>query len=52
MVFEIPIRPRDNRTNLEAAVRYAHDEGMIKKKPKIEELFFPPSLQETKQYLG
>jgi len=25
---------------------------MIKKKPKIEELFFPPSLQETKQYLG
>ena len=47
-----PYSLEDNRKNLETAVRYAHDEGMIKTKPKIEDLFFPPSLQETKQYLG
>jgi hypothetical protein len=27
------------------------DQGMIRKKPKIEELFFAPSLQEIQHYL-
>jgi hypothetical protein len=33
-------------------VRYAHDEGMIKTQPKIEELFYPSSLQEKNEYLS
>lgn len=41
-----------NRKALEAVVRYAHDEGMIKTKPKIEELFFSSTLQEIGQYLS
>lgn len=47
-----PYNLEDNRKNLELAVRYAHDEGMIKTRPKIEELFFPPSLQEKREYLS
>lgn len=40
-----------NRKALEAVVRYEHEQGMIKKKPKVEDLFFPASLQEIQHYL-
>jgi hypothetical protein len=33
------------------AVQYACNEGVIKARPKIEELFFPASLDEAKRYL-
>jgi len=46
-----PYNLEDNRKALEAVVRYVFDQGMIKKKPKIEELFFAPSLQEIQHYL-
>jgi len=36
---------------LEAVVRYEYEQGMIKKKPQLEELFFPPSLQTIQQYV-
>jgi hypothetical protein len=32
-------------------VRYEYEQGMIKKKPEIEELFFPPSLQRIQHYV-
>jgi 4,5-dihydroxyphthalate decarboxylase len=40
-----------NRKALQAVVRYEYEQGMIGKKPAIEDLFFPPSLQEIQQYL-
>ena len=40
-----------NRKALEAVVRYMFDQGMIKKKPQVEELFSAPSLQEIQHYL-
>lgn len=40
-----------NRKTLEAAVRYVFDQGMIAKKPEIEDLFFPASLQDVQHYL-
>jgi len=40
-----------NRKALEAVLRYEHEQGMIRKSPKVEELFFPPSLQEIQHYL-
>jgi 4,5-dihydroxyphthalate decarboxylase len=40
-----------NRKALEAVVRYEHEQGMISERPAIEELFFPPSLQEIQHYL-
>ncbi len=46
-----PYNLEDNRKALEAVVRYEYDQGMIKKKPKIEGLFFPASLQEIQHYL-
>jgi 4,5-dihydroxyphthalate decarboxylase len=46
-----PYNLKDNRTALEAVVRYEHEQGMIQKRPKVEELFFPPSLQEIQHYL-
>jgi 4,5-dihydroxyphthalate decarboxylase len=46
-----PYNLEDNRKTLEAVVRYEYEQGMIKKKPKIEELFFPPSLQRIQQYV-
>jgi 4,5-dihydroxyphthalate decarboxylase len=36
---------------LEAAIRWTHEHGMIRKKPKVEELFFPASLQDVQHYL-
>ena len=41
----------DNHKTLEAAVRYVYDQGMIAKKPEIEDLFFPASLQDVQHYL-
>jgi len=46
-----PYNLEDNRKALEAAVRYAFDQGMTKTKPSIEELFVPSSLQEALYYL-
>lgn len=46
-----PYNIEDNRKALEAVIRYEYDQGMIKKKPKIEDLFFPASLQEIQSYL-
>lgn len=46
-----PYGLRDNVKALEAAIRYTHDHGMIRKKPKVEELFFPASLQDVQHYL-
>lgn len=46
-----PYNLEDNRKALEAVVRYEYDQGMIKKRPRIEELFFPPSLQAVQHYL-
>jgi 4,5-dihydroxyphthalate decarboxylase len=46
-----PYNLEDNRKALEAVVRYEFEQGMIREKPAIEELFFPPSLQEIQQYL-
>jgi 4,5-dihydroxyphthalate decarboxylase len=40
-----------NRKALEAVVRYEHEQGMISKRAAVEELFFPPSLQEIQHYL-
>jgi len=46
-----PYNLEDNRSELEAIVRYEYEQGIIRKRPKIEELFFPPSLQEIQQYI-
>jgi 4,5-dihydroxyphthalate decarboxylase len=46
-----PYNLEDNRVALEAAVRYEFEQGMIKKKPGIEDLFFPPSLQAIQHYV-
>lgn len=40
-----------NRANLEPAVRYVYDQGMIRSKPGLEDLFFPASLQDVQHYL-
>ena len=46
-----PYNLEENRTNLEVAMRYACNEGVIKGLPKLEDLFFPASLEEAKRYL-
>jgi 4,5-dihydroxyphthalate decarboxylase len=46
-----PYNIEDNRVALEAVARYEHEQGMIKRKPDIKELFFPASLQEIQHYL-
>jgi 4,5-dihydroxyphthalate decarboxylase len=46
-----PYNLEDNRKALEAVIRYEHEQGMIKKKPQVEELFFPPSLQKIQHYV-
>ena len=40
-----------NRANLEPAVRYVYEQGLIRKQPKLEDLFFPASLQDVQHYL-
>jgi 4,5-dihydroxyphthalate decarboxylase len=46
-----PYNLEDNRQTLEAVIRYEFEQGMIKKKPQVEDLFFPPSLQRIQQYV-
>jgi len=46
-----PYNLDDNRKDLEAAIRYEYEQGMIKKKPAIEDLFFPASLQRIQHYV-
>jgi 4,5-dihydroxyphthalate decarboxylase len=46
-----PYNLEDNRKALEAVIRYEFEQGMIKKKPKAEDLFFPPSLQRIQHYV-
>jgi 4,5-dihydroxyphthalate decarboxylase len=46
-----PYNIEDNRGALEAVLRYGHEQGMIAKKPGIEDLFFPASLQEIQHYI-
>lgn len=46
-----PYGLEENRKALEAVVRYEHEQGMIKREPEVEELFFPASLQEIQHYL-
>ena len=46
-----PYNLEDNRKALEAVIRYEYEQGMIKKKPNPEELFFAPSLQRIQHYV-
>jgi len=46
-----PYNLEDNRKDLEAIIRYGYDQGMMKKKPRPEDLFFPPSLEKIQHYL-
>jgi 4,5-dihydroxyphthalate decarboxylase len=46
-----PYNLDDNRKALEAVIRYESEQGMIRKRPQPEELFFPPSLQTIQQYV-
>ena len=46
-----PYNLEDNRKTLEAVIRYEFEQGMIKKKPDVEELFFPASLQRIQHYV-
>jgi 4,5-dihydroxyphthalate decarboxylase len=46
-----PYNLDDNRGALEAVIRYEYEQGMIKNKPNVEELFFPPSLQRIQHYV-
>ena len=46
-----PYNLEANRKALEAVVRYEREQGLIKKSPKVEELFFPASLQEIQHYV-
>jgi 4,5-dihydroxyphthalate decarboxylase len=46
-----PYNLEDNRKALEAAIRYEYEQGMIKRAPAVEELFFPPGLQRIQHYV-
>lgn len=46
-----PYNLEDNRNALEVVVRYASDSGMMRTTPRIEELFFPASLQAIRGYV-
>jgi len=46
-----PCNLDDNRKALEAAIRYEYEQGMIRKKPQIEDLFSPASLQRIQHYV-
>jgi 4,5-dihydroxyphthalate decarboxylase len=46
-----PYNLDENRKALEAVIRYEYEQGMIKKKPHPEDLFFPPSLQRIQHYV-
>jgi 4,5-dihydroxyphthalate decarboxylase len=46
-----PYNLEDNRKALEAVIRYEFEQGMIKQKPTVEDLFFAPSLQRIQHYV-
>jgi 4,5-dihydroxyphthalate decarboxylase len=46
-----PYNLEDNRNTLQAVIRYEYEQGMIKKKPEAEELFFAPSLERIQHYV-
>ena len=46
-----PYTLEENRVNLEVAIRYAYQEGMIAQQPRIEELFVPSTLLATGHYI-
>jgi 4,5-dihydroxyphthalate decarboxylase len=46
-----PYNLEANRKALEAVIRYEYEQGMIRKQPQPEELFFPPSLQTIQHYV-
>lgn len=46
-----PYNLKENSNALEAVIRYEHDQGMVKKRPKMEDLFYPASLQEIQHYV-
>ena len=46
-----PYTLEENRVNLEVAVRYAYQEGMIAQQPRIEELFVPSTLLAAGHYI-
>jgi len=46
-----PYNLEDNRKALEAVIRYEFEQGMIKTKPAVEDLFFGPSLQRIQHYV-
>jgi 4,5-dihydroxyphthalate decarboxylase len=46
-----PYNLKDNRNALEAVIRYEFEQGMIKTKPTVEDLFFASSLQRIQHYV-
>jgi len=46
-----PYNLNDNRLALETLVRYAFEQGLLKRKPPVEELFAESSLEETPRYV-
>ena len=46
-----PYNLDDNRKALAAVIRYEVEQGMIKKNPQVEELFFAPSLERIQHYV-
>ena len=45
-----PYGIESNRKELELAVRYAHEQGLIKHRPAVEELFHPSTLKLTEKW--
>ena len=46
-----PYTVEENRVNLEVAISYAFQEGMIKAQPRVEELFVPSTLRPAGRYI-
>ncbi len=46
-----PYTLEENRVNLEVAIRYAYQEGMIAQQPRIEDLFVPSTLLAAGHYI-
>src|SRR5207253_5832124 len=47
-----PYALEPNRANLEALVRYSHNQGLIPRAPAIEELFVENALSESPRYVS
>lgn len=46
-----PYTLKDNRVNLEVAIRYAFEEGMLREQPRVEDLFVPSTLRPAGRYI-